>query len=138
MENLVYLYEPEIPKIPEKEKKVIYEIFNSIGKNPKNFYTPNNLGNIRIEDNHVVHLNLFSLGLKELSKEISALENLRVLCAFNNQIVNLPAEIEALKRLEEFYVSGNPLNNESKLLLKRLKDRGVDIGAEILYGFKKR
>lgn len=132
-ENLVYLYEPEVPKVPKKEKEAIYKIFNSIKEKLKDFYASDNIGKIRIKDNRVVYLNLFGLGLKELPKEIGALENLIILYIPSNQIANLPKEIENLKELKELYASNNPLNNESKLLLKRLKAKGVDIGVEISY-----
>lgn len=135
IEDFVYLYEPEIPKIPKKEREAIYKIFNSIGKNPKDFYTSGNIGKIRIEENQVVYLNFHGLGLKELPKEIKDLKNLEVLYAPYNQLIILPEEIESLKELKKFYASHNPLNDESKLLLKRLKAKGVDIGADILYNF---
>ncbi len=138
IEKLVYLYEPEIPKIPKKEREALYKIFNSIGKNPKDFYASNNMGNIRVNNNRVVHLNLLGFGLRELPKEIEALESLKKLYLSNNQIINIPEEIENLKELKELNVSHNPLNDESKLLLKRLNAKGVDIGAEVIYKFFKK
>ena len=46
--KLVDFYVPKFKKvqIPKSEYDAIYELFNSVGKDPKEFYTPDNEGRI--------------------------------------------------------------------------------------------
>ena len=149
--KLVNLYDVVIPpKIPQEEYNAIYELFNSVKKNPKDFYQADNQGKIRIENNSVIYLdasdiklntlypsigNLKSLKelhlsynqIKEIPKEIWELKNLRELYLSNNQITEIPKEIGELKNLQRLYLSYNQLSQKSKDFLEELKKKGVEL-----------
>ena len=150
IEKLVNLYDVVIPKISQKEYNAIYELFNSVKKNPKDFYQADNQGGIRIENNSVIYLNASDIKLntlypsignlkslkelhlsynqiKEIPKEIWELKNLRELYLYKNQIKEIPKEIGKLKNLKWLYLWNNPLSRKSKGFLEELKEKGVYI-----------
>ena len=129
IEELVNLYKPEstIPKIPKSEYDAIYELFNSVGKDPKEFYTPDNEGRIKIQDNRIIHLDACQIGLKSVPELIGNLENLEGLYLHYNQINSVPESIGNLKNLKELYLGYNQLNKKSIEFLKRLKENGVNV-----------
>ena len=104
--KLVDFYVPKVKKvqIPKSEYNTIYELFNSVGKDPKEFYTPDNEGRIKIQDNRIIHLDACQIGLKSVPESIGNLKNLKLL-----------------------YLRDNPLNEKSIEFLKELKEKGVKV-----------
>jgi len=104
--KLVDFYVPKVKKvqIPKSEYNTIYELFNSVGKDPKEFYTPDNEGKIKIQDNRIIYLNAGQIGLN-----------------------SVPESIENLKNLKLLYLRDNPLNEKSIEFLKELKEKGVKV-----------
>src|SRR3989344_3374907 len=102
LEELVYLYPTiqEPPKIPKSEYDAIYELFNSVGKDPKEFYTPDNEGRIKIQDNGIIYLNAGDNQLNSVPESIGNLKNLKDLYLYNNQLNSVPESIGNLKNLE--------------------------------------
>ena len=151
-ENLVTLAEFKgKPKVYREESIAVYELFNSVGINPKDLYQKENKGKIKIEENSIVYLdaskivldsiyssigsfkNLRKLhlednGLENLPKEIGNLENLEILYLDNNNLKTLPKEIGALENLEELYLGENKLKELPKEIgnLKNLKTLYLD------------
>ena len=128
IEKLVYLYAPDKPpKIPKKEYKAIYELFGSVGKDPRDFYSQNNEGRIRIQDNKIIYLDARRIGLKILSKSIGNFKNLKVLNLYHNQIKNIPREIGNLENLEELYLYDNQIKTIPREIgnLENLKELGL-------------
>src|SRR3989344_1874953 len=104
--KLVDFYVPKVKKvkIPKSEYDAIYELFNSVGKDPKEFYTPDNEGKIQIQDNRIIYLDAGQIGLKSVPESIGNLENLKILDLNYNQ-----------------------LNKKSIEFLKELKEKGVNV-----------
>ena len=127
--ELVYLYSTsqEPPKIPQKEYDAIHELFNSVGRNPKDFYQADNQGGIRIENNSVIYLSASNIKLNTLYPSIGNLKSLKVLFLSYNQIKEIPKEIGELKNLKWLYLSNNPLSQKSKDFLEELKKKGVEL-----------
>ena len=86
--KLVDFYVPKFKEvqIPKSEYDAIYELFNSVGKDPKKFYAPDNEGRIRIQDNRIIYLDAAQIGLKSVPESIGYLENLKTLYLQYNQI----------------------------------------------------
>ena len=137
--DLVYLYKTKwysskekIPKIPQKEYNAIYEIFNSVGKNPKNFYKQNNLGNIQIENNSIVYLDIYNFELCIIPDSIENLENLEILSLNGNNLNSIPEGIGNLKNLKELYLRRNQFKHIPQIIqhLKNLKV--LDLGYSLI------
>ena len=151
-EKLVEFYTTPSKKIMliKKEYDTIYKLFNSVGKNPKDFYKKNNKGRIQIENNSVVYLDADELGLdtlypsignlknlkwlflsynkiEKLPKEIGELKNLERLCLLGNKITEIQKEIGKLKNLKVLSLWNNPLSQKAKDVLEKLKDKGVSV-----------
>ena len=129
LEELVYLYptSQEPPKIPKSEYDAIYELFNSVGKDPKKFYAPDNEERIRIQDNRIIYLDARNIELEIISESIGNLKNLKLLIFGYNQIESIPESIGNLNNLERVYFGDNPLNKKSIEFLKELKEKGVNV-----------
>ena len=128
--NFVPLYKIETlgPQIPKSEYNAIYELFNSVEKNPKDFYWEYNQGRIRIKDNSIVYLYAIGLGLKTLYPSIGDLENLKRLDLENNQIQEIPEEIGKLNNLKLLYLRNNPLSQKAKGFLEELnKEKHIKV-----------
>ena len=89
-------------KIQREDRDALQEIYRSAGKNPEDYYSPNNDGKIRIENNRIIYLDANSI-----------------------QLTSLPDRIGDLKALQELYVSDNKLTNKSMKIIKILKGKGV-------------
>ena len=128
IDKLVNLYDVVIPpKIPQEEYNAIYELFNSVKKNPKDFYQADNQGKIRIENNSVIYLDASDIKLNTLYPSIGNLKSLKELHLSYNQIKEIPKEIWELKNLKWLYLSNNPLSQKSKDFLEELKKKGVEL-----------
>src|SRR3989344_537726 len=113
--KLVDFYVPKVKKvqIPKSEYDAIYELFNSVGKDPKEFYTPDNEGRIKIQDNRIIHLDACQIGLKSVPELIGNLKNLKGLYLHYNQLKSVPESIGNLKNLKGLYLSYNQINEKS-------------------------
>src|SRR3989338_4331917 len=113
IEKLVYLYPTiqESQKIPKSEYDAIYELFNSVGKDPKEFYTPDNKGRIKIQDNRIIYLDAGEIGLNSVPKSIGDLKNLEGLYLYNNQLNSVSESIVNLKNLKELYLGYNQIKS---------------------------
>jgi hypothetical protein len=89
----------------------IYELFESVGRDPEEFYKSSNDGRIRIESGRVVYLSARDIGLEGLPDSIGNLGNLKEFYVSMNQLKSLPDSIGNLGNLKEFYVSENQLKS---------------------------
>ena len=127
--KLVDFYVPKFKKvqIPKSEYDAIYELFNSVGKGPKEFYTPDNKGRIRIQDNRIIYLKAGQIGLKSILESIGNLKNLKELYLFDNQLNSVPESFGNLENLKILNLGHNQLNEKSIEFLKELKEKGVKV-----------
>lgn len=78
----------------------------------------------------VIHLELWSLEINELPKEIGRLKNVKSIVLRNNQLTTLPKQFRKLKNLEELSLGNNEnLNPQQvcKVLSKLPKLRQLDL-----------
>lgn len=133
IDKLVNLYKPDsVPQIPELEKTALYKLFESAGKDPKDYYNPdhnslNNLGDIKVKNNHIISIYAPAFGLKRIPRSIVNLKSLRYLNLFGNEIKTIPKKIRDLNSLEELFLLKNPLNKKSKKLLEKLEKKGIEV-----------
>ena len=118
----LHLEDNEFENLPKeignlKNLKALYLDKNKLKTLPKEI---GNLKNIEI-------LYLDNNELENLPKEIGNLKNLKTLYLRNNKLNFLPRELKTLKNLEELSLWNNQLDQESKNLLEKLKQEGVDV-----------
>src|SRR3989344_1796104 len=96
-------------KLQIGDREAIYNLYGSVGKNPEDFYNPDNEGRIRIEGNRIIYLDVSSMGLTSLPEGIGDLRALEGLDVGGNQLISLPERIGDLKALERLDVCYNQL-----------------------------
>jgi len=90
------------PKVEKDDSIAIYGLFNSVGRDPKDFCKKNNEGGrIQIENNSVVYLDLSDIGLNTLYLSIGNLKYLEWLYLSDNQIEKLPEKNWKFKEFEK-------------------------------------
>ena len=72
-------------------------------------------------------LYLFNNQLAQLPDSIGKLSGLQKLYLRNNQLAQLPDTLENLPALKALYAGSNPLDDNSKHMLERMKTRGVNV-----------
>ncbi|MCK4647734.1 hypothetical protein KAT24_02285 [Candidatus Pacearchaeota archaeon] len=119
LESLVDFCDVQLQK---GDRDVIYELFESAGKNLEDYYQVNDF-KIEIENNRIVNLSMGDLYPRIIPTSIGNLSSLRNLSLWRSRIISLPESICNLNSLESLHVNLNSLTSlpESICNLNSLK-----------------
>lgn len=83
---------------------------------------------IKIQNKHIIELNLRDMNIETFPKSILKFKFLRVLALRNNKISSLPKELSQLENLEEIWLSNNSFKELPEVLkkMKKLKNMKIE------------